>query len=232
VIIYSKTIEEHIEHIKEVMLKLKEADFKISGAKSNWFMSSVKFLGYIVSGSNIAIDPKKTATIRDRPSPKNVKQLQQALGSFNWLRTFIPNFAHAAKPLYALITAETWHWTKEHEEAYRLLINNITTAPALAQPILGKPFTVYTDGSTQAIGGVLTQIIDGKEHIIEYWSRLLKGAELNYGITDIECLAAISAIRHWHYYLYGVHFTLYTDHIAILNIMTLKVHPRRRKLCS
>ena len=63
VIIYSKTIEEHIEYIKEVMLKLKEADFKISGAKSNWFMSSVKFLGYIVSGSNMAIDPKKTETI-------------------------------------------------------------------------------------------------------------------------------------------------------------------------
>ena len=61
-----------------------------------------------------------------------------------------------------------WIWEKEYEEAYRLLINNITTAPALAQSILGQSFTVYTDGSTQAIGGVLTQIIEGKEHI-EYW---------------------------------------------------------------
>ena len=92
----------------------------------------------------------------------------------------------------------------------------------MAQPVMNQPFVVYSDGSKYAIGGVLCQVIDDVEHIIEYASRLLKGAELNYGISDIECLAVVFLVKKWHVYLYNNNFTLYTDHKALLQLMTLK----------
>jgi hypothetical protein len=91
----------------------------------------------------------------------------------------------------------------------------------MAQPIIGLPFIVYSDGSRFAIGGVLTQIQNGVERIIEYASRLLKGAELNYGISDIECLAVVFLVKKWHHFLYGFAFTLYTDHKSLLSLMSL-----------
>ncbi len=87
---------------------------------------------------------------------------------------------------------------------------------------LGKAFVVHSDGSKVAFGGMLCQIVDGTLYVIEYASRMLKGSELNYGISDIECLTVVFLVRKWHHYLYGVHFTVYTDHKALLNLMNIR----------
>lgn len=141
----------------------------------------------------------------------------------NFYSRFINKFAEKSKPLYNLIQKYVkFTWTEECKSAYNYFITCITSEPAMAQPQLGKPFIVYSDGSKYAIGGVLAQKINGVEHIIEYASRLLKGPELNYGISDIECLAVVFLMRKWHHYLYGVHFILYTDHKALSQLMTMK----------
>ena len=207
IVIYSKTLKDHISHIKAVMLTLKKFGFKITHNKSIWVAKEIKLLGYIVSGKTVRINPEKIATIRDRPAPKTVKQVQQALGLFNFYRRFINNFAEKSKLLYDLLRKDVkFIWTKEHNEAYRYFVDCVTSAPAMAQPRLDQPFIVYSDGSKYAIGGVLAQIIDGVEHIIEYASRLLRGAELNYGISEIECLAVVFLIRKWHTVRSSFHF--------------------------
>jgi hypothetical protein len=182
-----------------------------------------KFTWLQVSGQKVSINPDKIVTIKNRPEPKNAKQVQQALGLFNFYRRFIDKFAEKSKSLYKLIQKDVkFEWTDECSAAYNYFITCITSEPAMAQPQLGKPFIVYSDGSKFAVGGVLAQVINGVEHIIEYASRLLKGPELNYGISDIECLAVVFLIRKWHHYLYGVNFTLYTDHKALSQLMTMK----------
>jgi len=180
-------------------------------------------LTWLVSGKKVSINPDKIVTIKNRPEPKNAKQVQQALGLFNFYRRFIDKFAEKSKPLYKLIQKDVkFEWTEECSAAYKYFVTCITSEPAMAQPQLGQPFIVYSDGSKFAVGGVLAQIINGVEHIIEYASRLLKGPELNYGIIDIECLAIVFLIRKWHHYFYGVNFTLYTDHKALSQLMTIK----------
>lgn len=188
-----------------------------------WFANKIPLLGYIVTGQNVSVNPDKIITIKSRPEPRNVKEIQQCLGLFNFYRRFIDRFAEMSRPLYALLQKGVkFEFNEECREAYRYFVNCLTSEPAMAQPQIGKPFIVYSDGSKYAIGGVLAQIINGTEHIIEYASRLLKGPELNYGISDIECLAVVFLIKKWHHYLYGVHFTLYTDHKALLTLMSIK----------
>ena len=130
------------------MNSLKEYGFKISAEKSTWIATEVELLGYVVSGNSIKINPLKIATIRDRPEPKNAKEVQQVLGLFNFYRRFIENFAENSKPLYSLIAKNTkFEWTDTCKKHYKYFVQCITSEPAMAQPILGQPFIVYSDGS-------------------------------------------------------------------------------------
>ena len=145
------------------------------------------------------------------------------LGLFQFYSRFIPDFATNSKILYNLVKKGVpWEWTEACSNAYNHFVKSITSEPAMRQPILGQEFIIYSDGSKFAIGGILGQIIDGKEYIIEYASRLLKGSELNYGISGIECLAVVFLVKKWQHYLYGVHFSVYTDHQVLLNLMNIR----------
>ena len=79
---------------------------------------------------------------------------------------------------------------------------------------------VHTDASDHAIGGVLSQIQDGKERVIAYFSRQL-GKAL-YSTIEREALAVVSAIQEFYPYLYGFHFDLYTDHNPLVSLKTVK----------
>ena len=91
----------------------------------------------------------------------------------------------------------------------------LTSAPVLAYPQFDKPFILDTDASNVGIGGVLSQIQDGKECVIAYGSRSLTKSERNYCVTRRELLALVSFTRHFRCYLLGRHFTARTDHKAL-----------------
>ena len=83
--------------------------------------------------------------------------------------------AEKAKCLYELTKKGTsWNWTKECQDAYRHFVDRITSEPAMRKPDFTQEFIVHSDGSKNAIGGVLSQKINGVEYIVEYASRKLK----------------------------------------------------------
>jgi hypothetical protein len=97
------------------------------------------------------------------------------------------------------------------------------TYPVLRQPDVRRPFSVYTDASGYALGAILVQHDDNnQEYVCHYASRLLKNAEIHYGISEKECLAIVYAIRRFRIYLHGVHFTVVTDHNASVWLMSVR----------
>jgi hypothetical protein len=97
------------------------------------------------------------------------------------------------------------------------------TYPVLRQPDVTRPFTVYTDASGYALGAILAQHDDNnQEYVCHYASRLLKNAEIHYGISEKKCLAIVYAIRQFRIYLHGVHFTVVTDHNALVWLMSVR----------
>jgi hypothetical protein len=89
-------------------------------------------------------------------------------------------------------------------------------------PDFTKAFVLCTDASGYALGAVLSQKDEkNREYAIAYASRQLKGAELNYGISEKECLAVVFGIKQFHIYLYGTKFTVKTDHSALKWLSTL-----------
>ena len=98
----------------------------------------------------------------------------------------------------------------------RRLIN----PPVLAYPDFEKDFSLETNASICGLGAVLSQVQpDGRLHPIAYASCALSPSEKNYGITDLETLAVVWAVSHFHYYHYGRCVTIYTDHSAVKAVL-------------
>jgi len=116
--------------------------------------------------------------------------------------------------------ANAYLWTDECQEAFDILKEKLTSAPILSYPDFEQRFIVKTDASTRALGGVLCQEIDGRHHVVAYWSKTLTDVQRKYTIMELECLALVKAIDHFKHYLGGgPEFTAQTDHQALTWLM-------------
>ena len=113
-------------------------------------------------------------------------------------------------------------WTEECDKAFQTLKDHLTKAPVLAYPDFDKPFVLDTDASDVAIGATLSQIVDGEEHPIGYFSRTLTGPEKQYCVTRRELLAVVHAASHFHPYLHGNQFAIRTDHASLQWLLNFK----------
>lgn len=219
ILIYSQTEEEHFNHIKLVLNKLKEANMAISSEKSKFFEKEVEFLGHIISNGQIRMDPEKIRSIKEYVEPTNLKALRGFLGLMSHYRKFIQNYAKIAKPLTEMLRnnpakkneSSRVKITFDHvaKETFEELKNLISEQLELFQPDFNKPFELTTDASNKAIGGVLSQ--DGRP--VTFISRTLSTTEENYATNEKEMLAIVWALHNLRNYLYGKPDTIvYTDH--------------------
>ena len=196
VVIYSKTFEEHLEHLEKVFKKLRESNLMIKLTKCKFAESDIKYLGHKVGKNGLQPDPEKVEKIKQFPIPKSLKDLRATIGLFSYYRKFIKDFAKIIKPLTKLLKKDVpLIWTNEQQIAFDILKEKLTNAPILQYPNYEKPFILMTDASKDGLEAVLSQHDEqGRERVIAYSSRSLKGAEENYPVTELECLAVFWAI--------------------------------------
>uniref|UniRef100_A0A3B1JE36 Reverse transcriptase RNase H-like domain-containing protein n=1 Tax=Astyanax mexicanus TaxID=7994 RepID=A0A3B1JE36_ASTMX len=128
----------------------------------------VSFLGHVVSGAGVETDPKKTEAVRDWPTPRDAKMVRSFVGLASYYRRFIRGFADVAAPLHALTKPSVkFRWSDEAEQAFEELKSRLCNAP------------------------ILSQVQDGSERVIAYYSRRLDKAERNYCVTRRELLAVV-----------------------------------------
>ena len=222
--IHSKNFEDHMKHIEIILDRLDEAHLRINLEKCVFCAEKVTILGHVVSYNEIRMDPRKIKIIQEWRTPKNVKQVQQFLGLANYYRRHVLNFSKHAASLYNLFKKDTiFIFDSECEKAFAKLKELLTSDPILRPPDFTRPFFLYTDASGYCLGAILGQKDDdGREYVIAYDSRMLKGAELHYSITEKECLGVVWAVKHFRVYLYGKLFTIITDHSSLVWLMNIK----------
>ena len=115
-------------------------------------------------------------------------------------------------------------WTRKCEESFQKLKDCLISPPVLAYPNFDLPFTPHTDASGDSLGAVLEQEDNGQFHPIAYASRTVSKHEKNYGITELEALGVVWAVKHFRPYLFGHRCTVYTDH-SPLRSMLMTQHP-------
>ncbi len=216
IVIYSKTMAEHLQHLHQVFTCLHKAGLTLNLKKCNFIQRSLAFLGHIVSDEGIKTDPAKISAVKSFPVPQSIKDVQRFLGLAGWYHRFIPHFSEKAAPLHALKQKNsTWIWTEQCQCAFDTIKQDLVQDPVLIAPDFSKSFRVQTDASDIGLGAVLTQESSGEEHVIAYASRLLRGAEKAYAVSEKECLAVVWAVEKWRPYLEGRPFEIITDHAAL-----------------
>ncbi|GBC33494.1 enzymatic polyprotein, putative [Rhizophagus irregularis DAOM 181602=DAOM 197198] len=230
IMIYSKNFEEHVEHIDKVLNKLKKNNLIVKLKKCKFGERNIEFLGHIVGRDGLKPDAKKVEKIKEIKIPETVTQVRSFLGLCSYYRRFIKNFAKIAKPLYHLVKKDVpFEWTEKQQEAFEELKIRLMEKPVLDHPNFEKEFILITDASGEGLGAVLSQKNEeNKEFVIAYASRSLVGAEKNYAITELECLAIFWGIKYFHKFLAGRKFMVITDHAALKGLMNAKVPTGRR----
>lgn len=232
ILIFSKTLEEHKQHVHKVLQRLMDKKLLVEPEKTSFHVQQVDFLGYRIRPNEIAMDPKKLEALKEWPIPKNVTDVRRFLGFVNFYRRFIYSYGKLSAPLTDLTKAAyEYNWTQECQESFDKIINYMLTEPILKMPDPTLPWEVETDASDFALGAVLSQRYpDGKLHPVAFYSRKLRDAELNYQIHDKELMAIIKAFEEWRVYLSGTkeQVTVYTDHKNLVNFTTTKELNRRQ----
>ena len=203
ILIFSEDINDHRRTVQEVLERLRNHHLYLNPKKCNFHRETIEYLGLIISHNQVEMDPKKVEAVRSWPVPTSKKKLQSFLGFINFYRRFIKDFAKHARPLHQLTGKTDWKWTNACTEAFRFLVNAITSAPILHMPIDDAQFRVEADSSDFATGAVLEQEQDGNWFPIAYLSKTLNDTERNYPIHDKELLSIIRALKEWRYLLEG-----------------------------
>jgi transposase InsO family protein/predicted aspartyl protease len=216
VVVFAKSEEEMLERLDSVFGRLLAAGLKLKPRKCALFAKETEYLGHIVSESGIHVNPSKVEAVRSWPTPQTKTEVRSFLGTASYYRRFVPEFATVAAPLHAVASPKTaWVWTEECQRAFDELKSALIQAPVLSFPVPDAPYILDTDASLTGIGAVLSQVIDGEERVLGYFSEALDPAERNYCVTRRELLAVVKALRHYHCYLYRRKFTIRTDHSSL-----------------
>jgi hypothetical protein len=217
ILVYSKTKEEHTQHLRMILQKLREHRLYAKRSKWEFLLKEVTFLGHVVSNGGISVDPSKVKDMLNWKPPTDVGEIRSFLELAGYYRRFIEGFFKLAKPMTALLEKNAkFVWSDKCQINFEELKKRLTTAPVLVLPDLSKNFSIYCDVSRLGLGCVLMQ--EGK--VVAYASRQLRKHELNYPTHDLELAAVVHALKIWRHYLIGHKSDIYTDHKSLKYIFT------------
>eukprot|EP00253_Pinus_taeda_P028202 PITA_28202 len=213
ILIYSRSKEEHEEHLRMVLQTLWEHQLYAKLSKCDFYKEEIQYLGHVISKEGIAVDPEKIKTILEWPVPKDVADIRSFMGLAGYYRRFVEGLSRVAYPITSSKKGRSFKWSSECQQSFEKLKQLLTSAPVLSIADPNKDYVVCTDASGEGVGGVLMQ--EGR--VIAYESRKLKEHEQKYSAYDLELAAVIHALKMWRHYLLGRKFLLLTDHHSLTN---------------
>ncbi|KAH9299919.1 hypothetical protein KI387_044615, partial [Taxus chinensis] len=188
--------------------------------------AKIQYLGHIISGEGIIVNPSKIRAIMDWPVPTTVTEVRNFMGLVGYYKRFVQDFSRIAHPIISLQQkGKKFVWSDRCEKAFRTLKEYLTTTPILAMPDPHGEFFVCIDALLAGLGGVLMQ--EGK--VVAFESRKLKDHELNYPTHDLELAAVVHALVRWRHFLLGRRFILRIDHLSLRHLfMQPNLNARQR----
>ena len=199
---FGTDFESALHNLELVLNRVAEYGLQLKSTKCYLFRTCVPFLGHIVGRAGLECDPNKLSPVA------------------NWIP---PTTTKGAQALVHLLGKDCkFKWTTACQDEFEALRALLIKAPVLAFPKEDLPYIVDTDASDYGIGGMLSQNIEGTEHVIAYHSKSLNPAQQKYCTTRRELLAVVSTLDHFKGYVWGPHFSVRTDHAALVWLTNLK----------
>ena len=222
VIIANEELPPHITSLRRVLTKLAERHHSIKPEKMQILRTQLEYLGHVSTPDGTLISDKHKTAIVNMPYPIDElgrvsrTQVRSFLGLVQYCRRYIPKSANICAPLNELTSEQAQvEWGPVHAAAWDMLKYHIAHNKGVWHINYRYPIYVTTDGSKTGIGGYIWQLIDGEERVVSYYSRKTTRDEQKWDTRELEVLALITTMEHFHMFLDGQKFHVQSDHMNI-----------------
>ncbi|GBG82897.1 hypothetical protein CBR_g36424 [Chara braunii] len=204
ILVYSRTLEKHLDHLRRVLETLRRAKFKANLDKCEFVCQELEYLGHFVSPQGISPLSDKIQAVQDWPEPRNATDVRSFLGLAVYYQRFIKGYSKIAAHLTKLQCEDRpFDFGMDARESFLALKAALLSAEVLRiyDPLL--PTRVTTDASGYGIGVALEQHDGVDWHPVEYFS---KKVSVVHSIDDArkkELLAFVHALKRWWHFLLG-----------------------------
>ncbi|XP_060216386.1 uncharacterized protein LOC132643883 isoform X1 [Lycium barbarum] len=227
ILVYSKSIEEHVGHLRQVFDVLLRKRLFANLKKCSYCIDKVVSWVLLLSVNGVEVDEEKVELIRTWPTSKNATDVRSFHGLASFYRRLVKGFSTIAFPLTELIKKDVpYVWGDAQEKALQELKSMLSSSPLLQLPNFEKAYEIECDASGVGIGGVLMQ--EGKPLV--FFSEKLKGASLNCSTYDKELYVLVRVLAHWQHYLWHKEFVIRSDYESLKHLKSQsKLNKRHAK---
>jgi len=219
ILVHSKSWKDHLSHLHTVLTILSTNSLFAKESKCRFGVTSVDYLGHVISEQGVSVDPSKIIVVLEWPTPTIIKGVRGFLGLAGYYQKFIRNFGAIVASLNQLLSKDGFKWNDMAEKAFNDLKQALTSPPVLALPDFTQPFIIECDACGIGIGVVLSQ----NNHPIAYFSEALKGSALTLSTYEKKMLAIVKSINKWRPYLLGKPFTVHTDQQSLKYLLEQRI---------
>lgn len=179
ILVFSKSFEDHVEHITVLLQSLRAEGFRIKLSKCELAKHSVKYLGHTLGYNTVSPHQDNLISIKQKPKPENKKNVRQFLGKVNFYNKYISNSTQLLSLLHNLLRENVkFDWTEECQKTFEKIKDHLSSSPILAIFDPEKKTYIFTDASIQGIGTILKQVQNNGELLpVAYFSKKLRPAQ-------------------------------------------------------
>uniref|UniRef100_A0A803K3H0 ribonuclease H n=1 Tax=Xenopus tropicalis TaxID=8364 RepID=A0A803K3H0_XENTR len=193
------TTADHDKNLIRLLERARKLNLKLNKQKLRLRLSSVPYMGHLLTAEGLRPDPDKVKAILEMPNPENVQAVQRMLGFVNYLSKFLPHLSDVCEPLRRLTDKDSvWIWQSSHDESIEQIKKLLTAQPVLRYYDVNE-LTVQCDASEKGLGATLMQ--QGQPGA--FASRTLSPTEQRYAQIEKECLAIVFGCQKYDQYLHG-----------------------------
>ena len=220
IIVFSRTAEDHMEHLERIFAALQMADLKIKVSKCEFFKKHVSYLGFLIGETGIRCDRTKVEAINKIATPTSIEEVPQFNGMCSYYQKFISHYSDISKCFNDMTKkGATFNWTKECDAAFKLLKEKLMEDPVLISPQVDKDYVIHYDASKYSYSGILQQTRPGTEELapVAYFSGNFNKTQVKWNITKKEAYAIYKSVKKFAFYITGAKTMVFSDHKPLKN---------------
>ena len=220
IIVFSRTAENHLEHLEKVFAALQKADLKIKASKCEFFKNHVCYLGFLIGESGIRCDKSKVEATSKIKTPTSIEEVRHFNGMCSYYRKFISHYSDITKCFNDMTRkGAVFKWTKECNNAFKLLKEKLMEEPVLISPQANKDYVTHCDASKYSYSSILQQTRPGTDELapVAYFSGNFNKTQVKLNITEKEAYAIYKSVKRFAFYITGAKTAAFSDHKPLKN---------------
>ena len=220
IIVFSRTAEDHMEHLERIFAALQIADLKIKVSKCEFFKKHVSYLGFLIGETGIRCDRSKVEAVNRIATPTSIEEVCQFNGMCLYYWKLILHYSDISKCFNDMTKkGATFNWTKECDAAFKLLKEKLMEDLVLISPQVNKDYVIHCDASKYSYSGILQQTRPGTEELapVAYFSGNFDKTQVNWNITEKEAYTIYKSVKKFAFYITGAKTMVFSDHKPLKN---------------